>query len=264
MLCNLVSLFIMFIDTHLHLDDARYQRDRKEVIDRAREAGVEAMINVGTDLMGSQKSLELAGVYNFIFVAIGIHPHYVEAVDSNVLNELRKIGQEEKVVAIGEIGLDYYRDLSPRDQQKKTFSKLLRLAKDLGLPVMIHCREAEEEVLKILVEEKIGEVGGVMHCFSGDIDLANRVLDLGLHISFAGQITYPNAENLRGVLKKVPVKKLLLETDAPYLAPQVQRGKRNEPGFIKYSAEEIARVKEVKLEDLGRITTDNAKKLFGI
>jgi len=254
----------MFIDTHLHLDDPRYEGDLKEVINRAREAGVEMMINVGTDLGGSQKSLELAGDYNFIYAAIGVHPHYVEAVDSNVLNELRRIGKEEKVIAIGEIGLDYYRDLSPRDLQKKTFSKLLRLAKDLGLPVMIHCREAEEEILKILVEERIGEVGGVMHCFSGDIDLANRVLDLGMNISFAGQITYPNAENLRGVLKKVPVEKLLLETDAPYLAPQVQRGKRNEPAFIKYATEEIARVKEVKLEDLARITTDNAKKLFGI
>lgn len=252
----------MFIDTHLHLDDARYEADRREVISRAREAGVTVMINVGTALEGCRKSLQLAESYNFIYAAIGIHPHYVEGVDSKALNDLRKFGKEEKVVAIGEIGLDYYRDISPRDQQKKIFRKLLRLAKDLGFPVMIHCRDAAAAVLEILTDEKIGEVGGVMHCFSGDSDLANRVLDLGLHLSFAGQITYPNAENLRQVLKDVPLERLLLETDAPYLAPQIERGKRNEPAFIRYTAEEIARVKEVKLEELAEATTKNAKSLF--
>ncbi len=254
----------MFIDTHLHLDDPRYEGDLKEVIGRARESGVEAMINVGTDLDGCRKSLELAEAYDFIYAAIGIHPHYVENTDSRILSELKKFGKEKKVVAIGEIGLDYYRDLSPRDKQKEIFIKLIYLAKDSGLPVMIHCREAEEDIMKILDQEKIREFGGVMHCFSGDNDLAGRVLDLGMAISFAGQVTFPNAENLRGVLKEVPLEKLLLETDAPYLAPQVTRGKRNEPAFIKYTAEEIARVKDVKVEDLARVTTENAKKLFGI
>ncbi len=254
----------MFIDTHLHLDDERYQGDRQEVIRRAREAGVEVMINVGTNLPGCQKSLELAEDYSFIYAAVGIHPHYAAGIDSKILNNLREFAKTEKVAAIGEIGLDYYRDLSPRDEQKHLFKKLLHLAKDLGLPVMIHCREAEEEVLKVLVEEKIGQVGGVMHCFSGDSDLADRVIDLGLHLSFAGQITFPNAENLRGVLKKVPLERLFLETDAPYLAPQTMRGKRNEPAFIRYTAEEIARVKEVKLEELAGITSENARRLFRI
>ncbi len=254
----------MFIDSHCHLDFDKFDGDRDEVFSRAGQEGVEFIINVGTSVERSKKSVGLAEKYEFVYATVGIHPHEAGKVKEEDYRILESLAENGKVVAIGETGLDYYRNLTPEDKQKESFRRHIALAKKLKLPLMVHNREADEDTLSILREEKAEEAGGILHCFSGSRVLARECLDIGFHISVAGQLTYPNAGSLREVVKELPTDRLLIETDSPFLAPQPQRGKRNEPAFVKYVAGELARLHGLSLEDISRITTLNAKRLLGI
>lgn len=252
------------IDSHCHLDFDKFNGDRDEVISRAQEEGVEFIINVGTSLEGSKKSVALARKHEFIYAAVGLHPYEAGKVKEEDYGTLEGLAKNGKVVAIGETGLDYCRNLTPRDKQRECFRRLIALAKKRKLPLMVHNREADEDTLSILKEEKAGEVGGILHCFSGRQVLARKCLELGFHISVAGQITYPNAKGLRQAVREFPTNRLLLETDSPFLAPQPRRGKRNEPAFVRYVAEELARLHGLSQEDISRITTLNVKHLLRI
>jgi TatD DNase family protein len=254
----------MLIDTHAHLEMREFDDDREDVLKRAREAGVEYIVTIGTTIESSRDAVMLADKYDFIYAAIGIHPHEVKDILHPAYDIIRHFAQHKKVVAYGEIGLDYHYEHSPRADQKRKFRDMLREARQLDLPVIIHDREAHDDTLQILSEEWPPDLGGVMHCFSGDAAMAMKVVEMGFSISIAGPVTFPKAEALREVVKQVPVEHMLIETDAPYLAPQPMRGKRNEPAFVRYTAEMIAQVKGLTFDDIARITSFNAMQLFGI
>ena len=253
----------MIIDTHAHLDFPDYKDDIDEVIERAGEVGVEYMINVGTTVASSNKSIELAKQYEQIYASIGIHPNEASKVSGEEWSRLEALAGGDKVVAIGETGLDYYRDRSKREDQKRLFHQHIELAQRHNLPVIIHNREASSDCLDI-VHEYSGKIKGVVHCFAGTVEDAEEFLKLGFHVSFAGPITFPKADNLREALKAVPVERLLLETDCPFLAPQPKRGKRNEPSYLQYTIPVLAELYKLSVEDIKRITTLSAKNLFGI
>ncbi len=253
----------MIIDTHAHLDFPDYKDDIDEVIERAGEVGVEYMINVGTTVASSNKSIELAKQYEQIYASIGIHPNEASKVSGEEWSRLEALAGGDKVVAIGETGLDYYRDRSKREDQKRLFHQHIELAQRHNLPVIIHNREASSDCLDI-VHEYSGKIKGVVHCFAGTVEDAEEFLKLGFHVSFAGPITFPKADNLREALKAVPVERLLLETDCPFLAPQPKRGKRNEPSYLQYTIPVLAELYKLSVEDIKRITTFSAKNLFGI
>jgi len=253
----------IFIDTHAHLDFPEYSSDLEAVIGRAAEAGIRFLIDVGTDPHKSARAVEIAEKYDGVFAAVGVHPHYAGKMTEEDWHHLEALVSHRKVVAIGEIGLDYYRLASPKDEQKALFLRLITLARNVPLPVIIHSRDAHEDTLAIL-KESAGHLVGVMHCFSGDESLAREVLEMGFYISFAGNITFPKAEGLRRVARFVPIERLLLETDSPFLAPQVHRGKRNEPAWVIELAKALAEIKDLSLEDVARITTLNAYQLFGV
>jgi TatD DNase family protein len=234
------------------------------VVARAGEAGISHILTIGCDLASSRASVAIASEHPTIYAAVGIHPHDAGEADTAGLEELRRLAAEPKVVAVGEIGLDFYRDRSPREVQRQAFRAQIRLARELGLPVIVHDREAHAEVLQILREERASEVGGVLHCFSGDLAMARACIELGFYISFPGTLTYPKNEAAREVVRGIPVDQILVETDCPYLAPQAHRGKRNEPAFVRHTAEAIAAIKGLTIDDVARITTLNAFNLFGI
>ena len=223
----------MLIDSHAHIDLPEFNKDRDQVLERARRRGVAAVINVGLDAESSRQALAMAKKYDDIFVAVGFHPHEASKMKEGDLDSLAELTEDARVVAIGEIGLDFYRNLSPREAQLEAFKKQLELAVELKLPVVVHCRQAHREVYDILSDwvkaNPADNRRGVIHCFSGDIDMARRYIELGFYISLAGSVTYPSAGELVGVAREVPLERLLLETDAPFLAPQARRGKRNEP-----------------------------------
>ncbi|MFA6609674.1 MAG: TatD family hydrolase, partial [Candidatus Omnitrophota bacterium] len=252
----------MLIDTHCHLDFKDFDKDRDETLERAKRSGVSRIINVASSIEGTRRCLELAAKYDIVYATAGIHPHEASSVDEAAMAEMKAAASHPKVVAIGEVGLDYYRNLSPKDAQVQAYIKFIRLAVSTGLPIIIHTRNARNEALDILEEESKGGMRGVVHCFSGDMNFLKRALDLGLFISFTANLTYKNAGELREVAKHVPVEKLLLETDAPFLAPQEFRGKRNEPSYLKYLVEEWVRISGLSGGDIERITTHNANKLF--
>lgn len=251
----------MLMDTHAHLQWASFDKDREKVISRARMVGVKCIVNIGFDVEGSRRAIELAEKHEGLYATVGIHPHNASQLSRNVLSKLKQLSKNQKVVAIGEIGLDYYRNLSPREDQKKAFKTQLTLAKQLGLPVVIHDREAHADTLKILSEFKV-ETKGIMHCFSGSKEMAEECLKLGFYISFAGPVTFPNARELHETAKWINLSKVLLETDSPWLAPQDVRGKRNEPAFLPFIARKIANLKGVSLERLTEATTKNAQDIF--
>jgi len=250
------------IDTHCHLDFPEFDKDRDEVISRAKDRGIDGIINIGSSLEGSKKSLELSKQYDFIWATVGLHPHEADRFDQKVLAYLEEWAKEDKVVAIGEIGLDYFKNYSKAENQKQLFISLLKLAKDFGKPLVIHSRQAELDTLRILKE--VMPQKAVVHCFSGDENFLRECLDLGFFISFTCNITYRKADNLRKLVKVMPLEKLLLETDAPFLPPEGFRGRRNEPMYVKFLAEEIARVKEISVEEVAKVTTENAKSFFGL
>ncbi|SES40657.1 TatD family hydrolase [Salipaludibacillus aurantiacus] len=254
----------MLFDTHVHLNADQFEDDAEEVIKRAREKGVEHMVVVGFDEKTINKALKLIETYDFLYAAVGWHP--VDAVDltDDYLAWIEELSDHPKVVAIGETGLDYYWDKSPKDIQQEAFRKQIRLAKKLNMPLIIHDREAHEDIVDILKEENAEEAGGIMHCFQGDVKMAKQCLEMNFYISFGGPVTFKNAKLPKEVAKEVPLNRLLVETDAPFLAPHPYRGKRNEPSYVKLVAEKIAELKEVEFEEVANQTTENAKKLFGI
>jgi TatD DNase family protein len=253
---------IPLIDTHAHLDFAQFDADRENVILRAQEANVIGIINVGTDLKTSQKSIAIAEVHENIFAAVGIHPHDAAEAGESDIETLRTFLDHPKVVAIGEVGLDFYRHLSPPDVQRRIFRMFLDWALETAKPLIIHTREAEEEILAILQNRSKFGWNGVFHCFPGDERLAAKVLEMGFHISFTGTITFKNSRSTE-VMKLVPLERLLVETDCPFMAPVPHRGKRNEPAFAQLVAQKIAEVKGVPFDQVAKNTTENAERLFG-
>jgi TatD DNase family protein len=239
----------------------KYRNDRDDVLSRARQAGVVAMVTVGFDADSTADGVHLAGEHPDVFAAAGVHPHDAKTVDDYILTYLEELAADPNVVAIGEIGLDYYRNLSPRRVQEEVFVKQLALARKVDLPVIIHDRDAHRRVVEILKSE--GASSGVMHCFSGDMGLAKQVLDLGFYISFAGPITY-NGVKAGEIIRKMPAEKLLIETDCPYLTPVPFRGKRNEPAYVKYVLERVARVMGKPVEEVEEITDENARRFFNL
>lgn len=254
----------MLVDSHAHLEMKDFDRDRDRVIARALEAGVGHIITVGTTVPDVEKALQIAEKYSSIYVAMGIHPHEVKDITGGDYDALRGFAKEKKVVAFGEIGLDFYRNHSPRDVQLARFRELLRLGKALRLPIVIHDRDAHSETLRILEEEKNGRWKGVFHCFSGDYAMAQKVIQMGFSLSIPGTVTFKKSATQQEVVRRVPLEKILLETDCPYLAPEPYRGKRNEPAFMRVTAEKVAELRGLTLEDVSRITSLNAKLLFGV
>jgi TatD DNase family protein len=254
----------MLFDTHAHLNAIQYNDDLQEVIERAVFEGVSNIVVVGFDRPTISRAIELAEQYDFIYAAVGWHP--VDAIDMTEedLHMLEQLAAHPKVVALGEMGLDYYWDKSPKDVQKEVFRKQIALAKKVKLPIIIHNREATADILEILKEENAAEVGGIMHCFTGSVEVAKQCIDMNFYISFGGPVTFKNAKKPKEVAKEIPLEYLLIETDCPYLTPHPFRGKRNEPSYVKYVAEAIAELKGVSFEEVAQKTSDNAKKIFGM
>jgi len=258
----------MLIDSHVHLDDARYDSDRDKILSRGQEAGVGAFVTIGCDLATSRAAVALADGHSNVYATVGVHPHEVKHIENGWYEELKQLAAHPKVVGFGEIGLDYHYDHSPRDVQRQRFREQISIARELHLPIVIHTREAQTDTIAILQEEQAAEVGGVFHCFSGDAWLAKDALDLGFNLSFSGIITFQNATMLREIVQTVPEDRLMIETDAPYLSPVPFRGKRNESAYVRYVAEKIAELKEGSapsaFERIAHITTENTKRLFKI
>lgn len=254
---------MILVDTHAHLDDPRFEGDLDDVISRALHAQVQAIITVGADLDSSRAAIALAEQYPQVYAVVGIHPHEAARVVDDDLKELSRLGEHPKVVAIGETGLDFYRNLSPRNSQQDVFVAQLRLALDKGKPVVIHDRDAHAETLAIL-KELAQHWRGVLHCFSGGYEMAIEALELGFDLSFAGPVTFQNARKLHALLPRLPLERLLVETDCPWLAPHPHRGKRNEPAYVRLVAAKIAQLHDVPLEHVAAITTANAEQLFGL
>ena len=254
----------MFFDTHAHLNDAQFSDDLAETIMRARAAGVTRIANVGYDLPSSRRALAIAQAYPGCCAVVGIHPHDAQTLDEETLAQLRELAQAPEVVAIGEIGLDYYRDLSPREVQGRAFQRQIQLARELNKPLVIHDRDAHGETVAMLQREKAGTNGGILHCFSGSWEMAQQCIALGFHIALGGPVTFSNAHKLLDIARLVPLERLLLETDCPYLSPQPFRGKRNEPARVRIVAEKIAELRGITLAELAAATTKNACAVYGL
>ncbi|MBO3796358.1 TatD family hydrolase [Bacillus subtilis] len=254
----------MLFDTHAHLNAEQYDTDLDEVIERAKAEKVERIVVVGFDRPTITRAMEMIEKYDFIYAAIGWHP--VDAIDMTEedLAWIKELSAHEKVVAIGEMGLDYHWDKSPKDIQKEVFRKQIALAKEVNLPIIIHNRDATEDVVTILKEEGAEAVGGIMHCFTGSAEVARECMKMNFYLSFGGPVTFKNAKKPKEVVKEIPNDRLLIETDCPFLTPHPFRGKRNEPSYVKYVAEQIAELKEMTFEEIASITTENAKRLFRI
>jgi TatD DNase family protein len=254
----------ILIDSHAHLEMPDFRRDLEEVIQRAKEAGVKYIFTVGTEKKEWERALEIAQSYPFIYAILGVHPHNAKEIDDHTYETLKGLCQNERVRAFGEIGLDFYRDLSPRDIQLNRFREQIALARELGLPIVVHDREAHPETLEVLKSEKAEALGGIIHCFSGDYEMAKECIEMGFYISVPGSITFKNTELFREIVRKLPLESLLVETDAPFLTPVPFRGKRNEPGYVRYTAEKIAEIKKVPFEKVAEATTGNALRVFKV
>lgn len=259
------------VDSHCHLDmlpswvegegvDA--DREIDQIVQRAHEAGVAWMLNPGVTWTDAARVLEVAGRYPDVYASVGIHPHEADSWDDGAMERLRELARSPKVVAIGECGLDYYYEHGSRPAQQRAFREQIRLAKELSLPLIVHTRDAEADTLDLLRTE--GAQKGVLHCFTGSTDLARAALDLGFYISFSGVVTFKKSDDLRATAREVPLSRILIETDAPYLAPPPHRGKRNEPAYVVRIAEQMAEVHGVPVDEIARISTENAEALFGV
>jgi len=251
----------MFIDSHTHIQISQFDPDRDAVLKRALEAGVSTILVIGFDLETSLGAVELAEKHENLFATVGMHPHDAKDLTPDVLKTFRELLNHPKVIALGEIGLDYYRNLSPHAVQKDAFEKQLDLAEEMGMPIIVHNRDAYMDILPIL-EGRRGQIQGVLHCFTGDVELMHRSLEIGFHIGIGGIVTYPNAKDVQAVAREVPLERLLIETDCPWLAPQSWRGKRNEPAYVRAVAEKIAELRETSVGTIGEITTKNFNSLF--
>ncbi len=254
----------MLIDSHAHLTMPHFDKDREAVIQRAQQAGLVRIVTVGTDIADCHKAVTLAEGYDTISVAVGVHPHDVKDMSNGAYAQLKLLAAHEKVVAIGEIGLDFYRNLSPPEEQRYHFRQQLRLAREVSLPVVIHDRDAHHEIVSILQEEQADTIGGVIHCFSGDWKMAEACLEMGFYISVPGTVTFKGANDFREIVRKIPLERLLVETDCPFLSPLPFRGKRNEPAYVRYIAEKVAEITRMDAGRLGERITRNAVNLFGL
>ncbi len=252
----------MLIDSHAHLEMSEFDHDRRDVIARAVSAGVEYIITVGTNPKLSQKAISLAAEFDNVFATVGIHPHDVATADDKILDQMKELARQPKVVAYGEIGLDFFRNISPRQKQIEIFSRQMEIARELNLPIIIHDRDAHEQVLRMVEESGIRR--GVFHCFSGDAEMAKKCVDLGFYISIPGTVTFDKTKKIDEVVKNIPIQYLLLETDCPYLTPVPYRGKRNEPAFIVHTAKKVAQIKSLPWQDVASAAAANTKKLFGL
>lgn len=253
----------MLFDTHAHMDDEAFDEDRDILLENIRNSEVSKFVNVGASLESSHNSVRLAEKYEFIYAAVGIHPHEAASIRPEHLKEIRDLTNHDKVVAIGEIGLDYYYDFAPREVQKKWFIEQINLAEELGLPYIIHSRDATKDTYDI-VKEYTKNTKFLLHCYSQSKEMVKEYVKLGAYISFAGTLTFKNAKNLKEAIKEVPLNRLLIETDAPYLSPVPMRGKRNNPMYVKYVAEEAAHLLGISYEKLCDITYHNAMEFFNI
>jgi TatD DNase family protein len=253
----------MYIDTHAHLTFPEFELDLPEVIERAKKARVEAIINIALDDEAVKKSLQLSKDYpDYIFTGAGLHPHEASQWNDSTYEKFSSLAKEHKLIAIGETGLDYHYKLSPADLQKKVFRSFLQMAQELDLPAVIHSREAARDTIDIIREENKGKLKGVLHCFAGDMELGRAALEMGFYISFTNNITYPKADLIRAAAKEIPLDRIMIETDCPFLSPQVFRGQRNEPSYVVKVAEKIAEIKGSTVEDVALATTGNARRLF--
>jgi TatD DNase family protein len=254
---------IRLIDSHAHIYGKEFSADFDEMMHRASDAGGDTIIVVGADLESSIQAVALAEKHPNLFAAVGIHPHDANRVTEDCYEKIIELaGNVDKVVAIGEIGLDFYRDRSPRPDQEQVFRRFIRMGRELKLPLIIHDRDAHDRIMAILREEHAEEVGGVLHCFSGDLQMAKECIELGFYVSIPGTVTYHNNASLHEVVKGVKTEHLLIETDCPYLSPVPFRGKRNEPAYVRLAAEKVAELKGLTISDVARITTMNTEKLF--
>lgn len=253
----------MLVDSHAHLEMDEFNGEREDVIRRAREQGVTRIVTVGLNLEDSRKAVALSERYDEVYASVGVHPHDVAGIDELTYDLLAELAKSERVVAYGEIGLDFFRNLSPKDVQMRRFGEQLELAGELDLPVIIHDREAHRETIEIL-KEFSNDRGGVIHCFSGDYDMAVRCIDMGLYISIPGTVTFKKSDVLRDIVRRLPLDRLLVETDCPFLSPEPKRGKKNEPAFVAYTARRIAEVKGTSFEAVAEATSINARALFDI
>ena len=251
-------------DTHAHLHIPEYGEDLDAVLDRARAAGLLGMVTIGTDGESNRAAVALAERHGDIWASVGVHPHDAAAATEADFEEMERLARGPRVVGLGEMGLDFFRNLSPHDVQDRVFRRQIEVARRVGKPVILHCRDAHREALTLLAEERVGEVGGVMHCFSGDVEVAKRCLDLGLMISIAGPVTYKNARALPEVARYVPMDRLVVETDCPYLTPTPHRGKRNEPAYVALTAAHVAGLRGVDPAALGSALTRNAARLYNL
>lgn len=252
----------IIIETHVHICEPRYDTDREEMLKRSFENGIKKLINIGADI---EENKRVAGFeWEGVFKSIGLHPHYLNKFNDDVFNVIKGfIKNTKKIVAIGEIGLDYFKSPFPKERQVEVFRKFLTVAKEFNFPVIIHSRDAHNDIYNILKEYNI-ERKGIIHCFTGDFDTAKKFIDIGYLIGIGGVVTFPNAGLLKDTVKKLPIEFMVLETDAPWLAPQQQRGKRNEPAYLKYIIEEIAQIKNMDKNDIIEHTTKNAERIFNI
>lgn len=252
----------MYFDSHAHYDDERFDEDREVLLGELPSKGVSCIVNAGANMSSSRAGILLAQQYDYVYASVGVHPHDVEEMTEQDLMELKELSQTRKVVAIGEIGLDYYYDLAPRELQRYWFKQQLELAKQVELPVIIHSRDACQETFDLLKEQEIAK--GVIHCFSGSKELAKEYVKRGLYIGIGGAITFKNARKTVEVVEEIPLEMILIETDAPYLTPVPYRGKRNDSSYLKQVVEKIAEIKGITPEEVARVTTENAEKLFKI
>ncbi|MED1795071.1 TatD family hydrolase [Brevibacillus nitrificans] len=252
----------MLFETHTHLNAKEFDEDREETIARARENGVSTIVNIGFNEETIPTCIELAEKHDFIYAVVGWHPQDAKDMTDEHLEWIEELSRHPKVVGLGEMGLDYYWDTSPKDVQADVFRKQIRLARKVDMPIIIHNRDAHQDVISILREEKAADVGGIMHCFSGSWETAKLALDMNFYISFGGPLTFKNAKQPKEVAAKVPLDRLLIETDSPYLTPHPFRGKRNESGYVRYVCEEMANIRGLSYEEMAEITSENARRLF--
>lgn len=254
----------MLVDSHAHLDDERFEGDRDNIIKSLNKNNVEIVLNPGADLKTSMAAAELAEKYGMIYAAVGCHPHDSKDMTEGIIETFRKMAQHEKILAIGEIGLDYYYDNSDREVQRKWFREQVVLARELDMPYIVHDRDAHEDVLKIMKEERYDGSRGILHCYSGSLEMAREFIKMGFMISLGGPVTFKNAKTPKLVAAEIPLEYLLIETDSPYLAPEPYRGKRNEPAHVGLVAEEIARIRNISTAEVAEKTSRNFKALFNI
>ncbi len=254
----------MIFDTHAHYDDDKFDEDRDSLLKELHSNGIEYILNASADINSLDASIELSGKYDFVYAALGIHPHYAEEITEDIIEKIKILARNSKVVAIGEIGLDYYYDNSPRDIQRYWFERQIELAKELQLPIIIHDRDAHEDTVNIIKKTDAKQVGGIFHCFSGSREMALDMLKHNLYIAVGGAVTFKNSRKIKEVVEAVPLDKLVVETDCPYLTPEPYRGKRNNSGYLVHILEKIAEIKGVSMNEVAEATLINAKKVFKI